>query len=215
MDVTEKVNLVSRPPTEEVVTQEELLELFKTNSKPKQYIGIEISGFLHLGSLITTGFKINDFVKAGVDCTVFLADWHTLLNEKLGGNFETTLGNVRNYNKIKSESYPNSNIITRISGVQVNEMQNMDQMIDLWKPYADLVAFTNYTPWESSYENPINEVLSPCTELWRRLRHKKAESLCPKTAPGLLPARTLRKLRVTERPLPFFPKCPKPSKTRS
>ena len=82
MDVTEKVDLVSRPPTEEVVTQDELLELFKTNSKPKHYIGIEISGFLHLGSLISTGFKINDFVKAGVDCTVFLADWHTLLNEK-------------------------------------------------------------------------------------------------------------------------------------
>ena len=61
MDVTEKVSLVSRPPTEEVVTQEELLELFKTNSKPKHYIGIEISGFLHLGSLISTGFKINDF----------------------------------------------------------------------------------------------------------------------------------------------------------
>jgi len=93
------------------------------------------------------------------------------LYEKLrvGGNFETTLGNVRNYNKIKSESYPNSNIITRISGVQVNEMQNMDQMIDFWKPYADLVAFTNYTPWESSYDNPSNEILSPCTELWRRL----------------------------------------------
>jgi tyrosyl-tRNA synthetase len=35
MDITEKVNLVSRPPTEEVVTQEELLEVFKTNSKPK------------------------------------------------------------------------------------------------------------------------------------------------------------------------------------
>ena len=89
MDATEKVSLISRPPTEEVVTQEELLDLFKTNSKPKHYIGIEISGFLHLGSLITTGFKINDFVKAGVDCTVFLADWHTLLNEKLGGSFET------------------------------------------------------------------------------------------------------------------------------
>ena len=44
MDVTEKVSLVSKPPTEEVVTQEELLELFKTNSKPKHYIGIEFLG---------------------------------------------------------------------------------------------------------------------------------------------------------------------------
>lgn len=89
LDITEKVNLIERPPTEEVVTHDELIELFKTNSSPKHYIGLEISGFLHLGSLISTGFKINDFAKAGVKCTVFLADWHTLINDKLGGDWET------------------------------------------------------------------------------------------------------------------------------
>ncbi len=89
MDITEKVDLIERPPTEEVVTRDELTELFKTNSSPKHYIGLEISGFLHLGSLISTGFKINDFAKAGVKCTIFLADWHTLINDKLGGDWET------------------------------------------------------------------------------------------------------------------------------
>lgn len=88
MDVEEKVSLIERPPTEEIVTRDELIELFKTNSRPKHYIGLEISGFLHLGSLISTGFKINDFLKAGVRCTVFLADWHTLINDKLGGDWE-------------------------------------------------------------------------------------------------------------------------------
>jgi len=88
LDITEKVDLIERPPTEEVITHDELVELFKTNSSPKHYIGLEISGFLHLGSLISTGFKINDFIKAGVKCTVFLADWHTLINDKLGGNWE-------------------------------------------------------------------------------------------------------------------------------
>jgi tyrosyl-tRNA synthetase len=66
MDIEERVALIERPPTEEIVTRDELIELFKTNSQPKHYIGIEISGFLHLGSLISTGFKINDFLKAGV-----------------------------------------------------------------------------------------------------------------------------------------------------
>lgn len=89
MDVEEKVSLIERPPTEEIVTRDELVELFKTNSRPKHYIGLEISGFLHLGSLISTGFKINDFLKAGVRCTVFLADWHTLINDKLGEDWET------------------------------------------------------------------------------------------------------------------------------
>lgn len=88
MDAQAKADLVRRVPTEEVVTDDELLELFKTNSRPKHYIGLEISGFLHLGSLISTGYKINDFVKAGVDCTVFLADWHTMINDKLGGDIE-------------------------------------------------------------------------------------------------------------------------------
>ena len=88
MDVTEKIKLVTKEPTEEVVTQEELLNLFNTNSQPKHYIGLEISGFMHLGSLILTGFKINDFIKAGVKCTVFLADWHTYLNNKLGGDWD-------------------------------------------------------------------------------------------------------------------------------
>jgi len=55
MDVEQKIELVSRPPTEEIVTKEELKNLFETNSKPKHYIGLEISGFLHLGSLISTG----------------------------------------------------------------------------------------------------------------------------------------------------------------
>jgi len=89
LDVTEKIALVTRDPTEEVVTNEELVNLFNTNSHPKHYIGLEISGFLHLGSLILTGFKINDFIKAGVKCSVFLADWHTFINDKLGGNLET------------------------------------------------------------------------------------------------------------------------------
>jgi tyrosyl-tRNA synthetase len=89
LDVTEKIALITKDPTEEVVTSEELTNLFNTNAHPKHYIGLEISGFLHLGSLILTCFKINDFIKAGVHCTVFLADWHTFINDKLGGNLET------------------------------------------------------------------------------------------------------------------------------
>ena len=88
MDITEKVDLIEKPPTEEVVTRDELINLFQTNSSPKHYIGLEISGFLHLGSLISTGFKIKDFAKAGIKCTVFLADWHTLINDKLGGDWD-------------------------------------------------------------------------------------------------------------------------------
>ena len=111
MDVTEKVDLIAKPPTEEIVTKEDLLELLKTNSKPKHYIGLEISGFLHLGSLISTGYKINDFIKAGVDCTVFLADWHTLINDKLGGDFETISKVSKYYADAFKLICPSANIV--------------------------------------------------------------------------------------------------------
>ena len=111
MDILEKVDLIERPPTEEVVTHDELTELFKTNSSPKHYIGLEISGFLHLGSLISTGFKINDFAKAGVKCTVFLADWHTLINDKLGGDWETISKVSKYYQDAFKLVCPEANIV--------------------------------------------------------------------------------------------------------
>ena len=36
--------------------------------------------------------------------------------------------------------------------VKINNIQNIDSMKDQWQEYADILAFTNYTPWQSSYE---------------------------------------------------------------
>ena len=88
MDVENRIARVLKEPTQEVVELNELRQIFETNSKPRHYIGLEISGKLHLGSLILTGYKINDFIEAGVDCNVFLADWHTYINNKLDNNWE-------------------------------------------------------------------------------------------------------------------------------
>ena len=105
------MELIEQPPTEEVVTHEELVELFKSNSSPNHYIGLEISGFLHLGSLISTGFKINDFVKAGVNCTIFLADWHTMINDKLGGDWDTISKVSKYYSDAFKIVCPNAKIV--------------------------------------------------------------------------------------------------------
>ncbi len=133
MDVTEKVSLIEKPPTEEIVTRDELIELFKTNSHPKHYIGLEISGFLHLGSLISTGFKINDFIKAGVNCTVFLADWHTLINDKLGGDWETISKVSKYYEDAFKLVCPGVNIVLG------------SELYDSKKEYwSELVRFTKH-----------------------------------------------------------------------
>ena len=93
------------------------------------------------------------------------------LYEKLrvNGKFEKTLKNVERFNEIREKDYPTSRLVTRISGVKVNEVQNVDDMVEMWSSYSDLVAFTNYIPWESSYENKLSGVEEPCTELWRRM----------------------------------------------
>ncbi|MDG6928164.1 MAG: tyrosine--tRNA ligase [Nitrososphaerota archaeon] len=88
MTADERLALIMKEPTEEAVTVEELRALLDSGSRIKHYIGIEISGPLHLGSLIVTGIKLRDLVKAGIDVTVFLADWHTYINEKLGKDWE-------------------------------------------------------------------------------------------------------------------------------
>ncbi|MBI5225547.1 tyrosine--tRNA ligase [Candidatus Micrarchaeota archaeon] len=88
MDIETKLHFVNKPPTQEIVVQEELKSLLETNPHPRHYIGFEISGKLHLGSLLINGFKINDLGSAGFKTQVFLADWHSVINNKLEGNWE-------------------------------------------------------------------------------------------------------------------------------
>ena len=135
MDITEKVELIKKSPTQEVVTEEELLDLFKKNSSPKCYIGLEVSGFLHLGSLISTGFKINDFIKAGVHCTVFLADWHTLINDKLGGDWDKISKVSKYYENAFKEFCPGVHIKTG------SQLYSEEKNKEYWK---DLVLFTKH-----------------------------------------------------------------------
>ena len=88
MDIESKIELVNRAPTSEVITGEDLRALFDTNSKPVHYLGIEISGMLHLGSLFMNGYKFRDFHEAGIRTQIYLADWHAFINNKLGGDWE-------------------------------------------------------------------------------------------------------------------------------
>jgi tyrosyl-tRNA synthetase len=88
MDIEAKMELARRAPTEEIIMEQELRELFSTKDHPNHYIGYEISGKLHLGSLIVCGYKIKDLIDAGCNCTVFLADWHAFINNKLDGNWD-------------------------------------------------------------------------------------------------------------------------------
>jgi len=111
MDVESRIGLVLREPTEEVVETQELREIFETNAKPRHYIGLEISGKLHLGSLILTGYKINDFIEAGIHSNVFLADWHTYINNKLDNDWQKIIEVSKYYAEAFKFFCPGVNII--------------------------------------------------------------------------------------------------------
>lgn len=87
LSVEERFNLISRN-TEEVMTSEDLRVLLENEEPLKHYIGFEISGKIHLGTGLMCMSKVKDFMDAGVDCSIFLADWHSWINDKLGGNRE-------------------------------------------------------------------------------------------------------------------------------
>lgn len=97
MDVETKIDLIKKPPTEEILVEEELRQLLETNEHPQHYQGFEISGLLHLGNLVISGFKINDFIKAGIKCQAYLADWHSFINNKFGGNWYKILAAAKYY----------------------------------------------------------------------------------------------------------------------
>src|SRR3989339_272005 len=88
MTTDQKLDLIKRN-TAELLIEEDLVKFLKSNETIKHYIGFEISGKVHLGTGLVCLQKVKDFMDAGAECTIFLADWHTWINEKLGGDIVT------------------------------------------------------------------------------------------------------------------------------
>jgi tyrosyl-tRNA synthetase len=137
MDLDEKLKLVMKPPTEEVVTAEELRQLFETVSRPGHYIGFEISGLLHLGSLVVAGFKLRDLNGAGVRTRVFLADWHSVINEKLGGNWERIRAAADYYREAFHEFCPGTEFVLGSDLYHCND--------EYWK---DMIRFSKHVSFK-------------------------------------------------------------------
>jgi len=87
LDTEQRIDIVTKN-TQEIVTNEELRQLLQTEAKPRAYWGFEPSALMHIGIGVICGSKIKDMVKAGFDFTIFLADWHAWINNKLNGNMD-------------------------------------------------------------------------------------------------------------------------------
>ena len=113
MDVEEKYLLITRN-TVEVIVPSELKQALETGRKLKGYIGIEPSGFFHVGWLIWS-YKVDDMIKAGVKWNLLEATWHALINDKLGGDL----------NKIKKAAKLIRKVLWAI-GINVEKIEFVD-----------------------------------------------------------------------------------------
>jgi tyrosyl-tRNA synthetase len=114
MNTEEKMHLITRN-CQEVLTAEDLKKLLDSGTQINHYIGFEISGLVHLGTGLISMGKIADFLKAGVKCKIFLADFHSFLNNKMGGNWE----NIR----LATNSYFKQGLIASLKCFGVSEDQ--------------------------------------------------------------------------------------------
>ena len=125
MDVTTKIDLI-KDFAEEILTEQELAELFETNPHPIAYDGFEPSGLapIHFGLLRATNLK--NMLKAGVKFQLYLADYFALINNKLGGNLE----NIRKAGEYFVEVWKACGIDTKkVKIIWANEI--MDKL-DYW-----------------------------------------------------------------------------------
>jgi len=127
---------------------------------------------LNTNASLLTEKNINMILSSGVKTVVFSADAaDKVLYEKLrvNGKFEKVISNIKLFNDIKKNDYPNSGLITRVSGVKFQENQKIEEMNDLWGKLVDHVAFVKYIPWENVYESKKTHIDEACTDLWRRM----------------------------------------------
>jgi len=86
LDIETKIELINRPPTEEVLTPRDLRLLLESEEHPIAYNGWEPSGLVHLGTGVICAYKMKDFIQAGIRYKAYLSTWHAWLNNKLGGD---------------------------------------------------------------------------------------------------------------------------------
>lgn len=87
MDINSRMELV-RQVGEEILTEEELINLFQTKSKPICYDGMEPSGNIHIAQGVLRAINVNKMLKAGCKFKIWVADWFAWMNNKLEGDMD-------------------------------------------------------------------------------------------------------------------------------
>ena len=112
MDLERRIELITRPPIEEVITLEDLRRLLETTDHPVAYDGFEPSGLAHIALGLLRPIKLQDLLDAGCRFKLLLADWHAMINNKMGGDLEK----IRRVGEYLLE-------VWRVAGIDLNRVE--------------------------------------------------------------------------------------------
>lgn len=87
MTIQDRMDLIKQVG-EEIIQEDELKKLFESGEELTAYDGFEPSGQVHIAQGILRAINVNKMIRAGVKFRMWVADWHALTNNKLGGDLE-------------------------------------------------------------------------------------------------------------------------------
>lgn len=87
LTIEERLELI-KEVGEEIIGEDELIELLKTNKSIIAYDGFEPSGKIHIAQGLMRAINVNKLTKAGIHFKFWLADWFALMNNKMDGDIE-------------------------------------------------------------------------------------------------------------------------------
>ncbi len=143
---------------------------------PQMLKYITESGIIDL-KLNTNATRLNDslsrnILDAKVSELVFSVDAgtrDTYERIRVRGKFDEVVANIERFNEIRRKEFPNSVTTTRISGVKVDDDQDIQQMTKFWSSRVDEVSIKPATPRWDSYNNPKTDAVHACGNLWDRI----------------------------------------------
>lgn len=87
MNTQDKLDLINQVG-EEIIGGEELKKLLESGEELIAYDGFEPSGQIHIAQGLVRAINVNKMIKAGVKFKMWVADWHAMANNKMGGDLE-------------------------------------------------------------------------------------------------------------------------------
>lgn len=87
MNTQDRLDLINQVG-EEIIGGEELKKLLESGQELTAYDGFEPSGQIHIAQGLVRAINVNKMIKAGVKFRMWVADWHAMANNKMGGDLE-------------------------------------------------------------------------------------------------------------------------------